>query len=99
MIEAVRNAFRLPDLRRKILVTLGILVIYRFAAHIPVPGTDAVALRRIFEQNSCWACFEHALGRRHAELLGDGDGCLSVHHGVHHHPVADPRSSLPGRRR
>jgi preprotein translocase subunit SecY len=52
MIEALRNAFRLPDLRRKILITLGILVIYRFAAHIPVPGTDAVALKRIFEQNS-----------------------------------------------
>ena len=52
MIEALRNAFRLPDLRRKILITLGILVIYRLAAHIPVPGTDPVALKRIFEQNS-----------------------------------------------
>ena len=52
MIDALRNAFRLPDLRRKILITLGILVIYRFAAHIPVPGTDPVALKRIFEQNS-----------------------------------------------
>ena len=40
MLEAVRNAFRLPDLRRKLLITLGILVIYRFLAHIPVPGVN-----------------------------------------------------------
>ncbi len=52
MIEALRNAFRLPDLRRKLMITLGILVIYRLAAHIPVPGTNPVALKTIFEQNS-----------------------------------------------
>ncbi|OQA46299.1 MAG: preprotein translocase subunit SecY [Chloroflexi bacterium ADurb.Bin325] len=51
MIEAVRNAFRLPDLRRKLLITLGILVIYRLAAHIPVPGVNRVALAAIFQQN------------------------------------------------
>jgi preprotein translocase subunit SecY len=51
MIEAVRNAFRLPDLRRKLLLTLGILVIYRLASHIPVPGVNAAALSTIFQQN------------------------------------------------
>jgi preprotein translocase subunit SecY len=35
MLEAVRNAFRLPDLRRKLLITLGILVIYRLAVAHP----------------------------------------------------------------
>lgn len=51
MIEAVRNAFRLPDLRRKLLITLGILVIYRLASHIPVPGVNRLALSSIFDQN------------------------------------------------
>jgi preprotein translocase subunit SecY len=51
MIEAVRNAFRLPDLRRKLLITLGILVIYRLTAHIPVPGVDRGALAQIFQSN------------------------------------------------
>ena len=51
MLEAVRNAFRLPDLRRKLLITFGILVIYRFASHIPVPGVDAQALAQVFESN------------------------------------------------
>jgi len=51
MLEALRNAFRLPDLRRRLLVTLGILVIYRLAAHVPVPGVDQEVLKQVFENN------------------------------------------------
>jgi preprotein translocase subunit SecY len=51
MLEAVRNAFRLPDLRRRLLFTLGILVIYRGAAHIPVPGVNLAALGELFQAN------------------------------------------------
>ena len=43
MIEALRNAFRLPDLRNKLLITGLILVVYQFAAHVPVVGVDRVA--------------------------------------------------------
>ena len=52
MIEALRNAFRLPDLRRKLLYTLFILVIYQFAAHVTVPGVDRTALDQLFSQDS-----------------------------------------------
>jgi preprotein translocase subunit SecY len=45
MIQAVRNALTLPDLRRKIFFTFLILFIYRAAAHVPVPGVDQEALR------------------------------------------------------
>ena len=51
MLQAVANAFKLPDLRRKILFTLGILVVFRFAAHVPIPGVDAEALRQLFQSN------------------------------------------------
>ncbi|NOZ28015.1 MAG: preprotein translocase subunit SecY [Chloroflexi bacterium] len=51
MLEAVRNAFRLPDLRNKILITFLILVIYRLAAHVPLPGVNTTALRQLFESN------------------------------------------------
>ena len=44
MIQAVRNAFLLPDLRRKILFTVLILVIFRAATHVPVPGVNRAAL-------------------------------------------------------
>ncbi len=45
MIQALRNAMTLPDLRRKLLYTLLILIIYRLASHVPVPGVDQVALQ------------------------------------------------------
>ncbi len=48
MIEALRNAFRLPDLRRKLLYTALILVIYQFAAHVTVPGVDRKVLSDLF---------------------------------------------------
>lgn len=43
-LEAARNAFRLPDVRRKLLYTLFILLVYQFATHIAVPGVNRVAL-------------------------------------------------------
>jgi preprotein translocase subunit SecY len=52
MIQALRNAFILPDLRKKILFTLFILLIYRLASHIPVPGVDQDALNRLFTSSS-----------------------------------------------
>jgi len=52
MLTAVRNAMRLPDLRTKILITLGILAIYRLAAHVPVPGVNQVALDQLFTTNA-----------------------------------------------
>ena len=51
MLEAAVNAFKIPDLRRKIFFTLGILVIFRFLATIPVPGVDRAALTTLLEQN------------------------------------------------
>ena len=50
MIEAIRNAFKIPDLRRKILFTLFIIAIYRLGAHIPVPGVDLEALKQLFNK-------------------------------------------------
>jgi preprotein translocase subunit SecY len=49
MVQAVRNAFALPDLRRKLLITIGILIIYRMAAHVPVPGVNTEELKRALD--------------------------------------------------
>ncbi|MBI4295332.1 MAG: preprotein translocase subunit SecY [Chloroflexi bacterium] len=51
MLRAMVDAFALPDLRRKILFTLAMLVIFRFVTHIPLPGVDTGALRTLFERN------------------------------------------------
>lgn len=52
MIESIRNAFSLPDLRRRILFTIGILVLFRLLANIPAAGVSAVALNSLSSQIS-----------------------------------------------
>ena len=49
MLQAVINAFKIADLRRKILFTLAMLVIFRFVAHIPVPGVDLAAIQNLLQ--------------------------------------------------
>ncbi len=52
LLQAMLDAFSLPDLRRRILITVGILVIFRFIAHVPLPGVDLAALQELFERNA-----------------------------------------------
>ena len=50
MLTSLRNMFRVPDLRNKILFTLFVIVVYRFGAHIPVPGVDLTAVKTLRDQ-------------------------------------------------
>jgi len=50
VINSFRDAFRLPDLKRRILFTLGMLFIFRLGAHIPTPGIDTEAMSQLFQQ-------------------------------------------------
>jgi len=52
LFQAMIDAFSLPDLRRRILITLGLLVVFRFVAHVPLPGVDTAALEQLFESNA-----------------------------------------------
>ena len=45
--SAWRYLWKAEDIRRKLLITLLILVIYRLAAHVPIPGADRAAIRSI----------------------------------------------------
>ncbi|HVL92149.1 MAG TPA: preprotein translocase subunit SecY [Acidimicrobiales bacterium] len=47
MLGNLKNMFKVPDLRNKILFTLLIIALYRFGAHIPVPGIDFAAVQRL----------------------------------------------------
>jgi preprotein translocase subunit SecY len=51
MFEKLANIFRIPDLRKRILFTLGLLAVYRLGGHIPTPGINADKLQQFFEQN------------------------------------------------
>src|SRR5438445_4504902 len=52
MLEAIGNALRIPELRRKILFTLGLFLVFRILAHIAVPGADKAALDKLFNTNA-----------------------------------------------
>jgi len=49
--ESFANIFKVPDLRNRVLFTLGMLAIYRLGGHIPTPGIDAHRLENFFQQN------------------------------------------------
>ncbi len=50
-LEAFGNMFRIPDLRKRILFTLGILAVYRVGAFLPIPGINTEMLQQLFSQN------------------------------------------------
>jgi preprotein translocase subunit SecY len=52
MFEKIQNIFRIPDLRKRVLFTLGLLAVYRLGAHIPTPGVNTKLLAQFFDQQS-----------------------------------------------
>jgi preprotein translocase subunit SecY len=50
--EALGNVFRIPDLRRRVLFTLGLLAVYRIGAYIPTPGIDTNRFSDFFTRNA-----------------------------------------------
>jgi preprotein translocase subunit SecY len=49
MITSLQNIFSIPELRRRVLFTLGMLAVYRVGCHVPTPGIDAQVLAKFFE--------------------------------------------------
>ncbi|MFH8446057.1 preprotein translocase subunit SecY [Streptomyces sp. NPDC018026] len=52
MFMAFAHAFKTPDLRKKLLFTLGIIVVYRLGTHIPVPGVDYRTVQQCLDQTA-----------------------------------------------
>ena len=52
IFEAIANAFRIPDLRKRLLFTLGLLAVYRLGGHIPTPGISLDRWQDFFSKNS-----------------------------------------------
>ena len=52
MIQTMKNIWSIPDLRKRILYTFGLLLVYRVGGHIPTPGIDNRALLDLFERQA-----------------------------------------------
>ena len=57
MLKGIVNAFRIKELRDKILLTLGILVLYRIGSHVPVPGIPFTGMLAAYQNASSNASF------------------------------------------
>lgn len=51
MFEAFQNIFKIPELKKRVLFSLGMLAVYRIGCHIPTPGIDRIALSHFFKQS------------------------------------------------
>ncbi len=58
MFDSILNAFRAPDIRRRILFVLGVLIIFRALAHVPVPGADPTKLAQFFNNNALFGLLD-----------------------------------------
>lgn len=58
LLQAMIDAFNLPDLRRRILITFGILVVFRLIAHVPLPGVNPDILQDLFDENALLGMFD-----------------------------------------
>ena len=56
LIQALFDAFSLPDLRRRLLFTIGMLVVFRFIAHVPLPGVTLLPCSSFLSRINCWVC-------------------------------------------
>jgi preprotein translocase subunit SecY len=91
MLEKLANVFRIPDLRKRILFTLGLLAVYRLGGHIPTPGVNADKLQQFFEQNkgSLLGFVDLFSGGQLRRLTIFCPGHHALHYCLHHFAVAD----------
>jgi preprotein translocase subunit SecY len=57
MLETIRDAWKIRELRQRILFTLAMFVVYRLGAHVPVPGVDPTRLAEFFQDDNLFGLF------------------------------------------
>ncbi len=62
MLETFQSIFKVEELRRRILFTLGILIVYRIGGHIPTPGIDGTILAQALSANSIFGLLDMFAG-------------------------------------
>lgn len=64
MLESFKNIFKIPELRKRVLFTLGIIIVYRIGGHVPTPGIDPHVLNEFFASsgNSLFGLYDMFVG-------------------------------------
>jgi preprotein translocase subunit SecY len=58
LLETLRNLFKIPDLKKRLYFTLGMLVVVRLGSHLPLPGVNKEALTNLFAQGGILGFFD-----------------------------------------
>jgi preprotein translocase subunit SecY len=58
LLETLRNLFKIPDLKKRLYFTLGMLVVVRLGSHLPLPGVNKEALTNLFAQGGIMGFFD-----------------------------------------
>ena len=80
-MSGFQNIGRIPELKRRIIMTLALLAVYRIGVHIPTPGIDGTVLASIFERarGTLLGFFDMFAGGRPGEAVR----LCSRHHALH----------------
>jgi preprotein translocase subunit SecY len=70
LAESLKNIFSVPDLRKRVLFTLGLLAVYRVGGHIPTPGINSQALALLADQarNTMFGLYDMFSGRNLSQM-------------------------------
>ena len=52
MLKSFADIFKIPELKKRVLFTLGVIAVYRLGAAIPIPGVNALALKSLFDMHA-----------------------------------------------
>ena len=87
LIQAMLDAFHLPDLRSRILFTFAMLVAFRFVAHVPLPGVQTEALKTLFDQNALLGMLDMFSGGAMRNFSIATMGVYPLYHGFDYHDI------------
>ena len=94
MFESLLNAFRAPDIRRRILYVLGLLIVFRLLAAVPVPGINKAELQQFVDQNPLFGLLDLFSGGGLATFSVVALGDEPLHQLLDHHAADAGRRAL-----
>ena len=99
MLTTLKNAFKIKEIRQKILFTLGMLVVIRIGSQLPVPGVDTKFFSQWFAQQTggAFSFFDAITGGFFPEHVYSGIEHQPLYYIFHYHAAAYNCYSKAGR--
>ena len=99
MLDTVRRAFRIEEIRKKIFYTFLMLIVVRFGSQLPAPGVDPTFIQNFFanQTGDAFNFFDAFTGGSFTQMSVFALQYYAVHHIIYYHAASDDRDSETGR--